>query len=189
MARRRQRVRSRRRGEWFVGSSNWGGNTVLSGATQVFSPLVKITPSAPNVDLGAVANVGQVTVSQVRGHIDFTPQIPPGAISVGNSTVGVGLFVSEYDSGSALFQGQVPTLPADANRDNWLYLDARTLWMGADLSSSQNAPCYQFHINLRRSIQIYEGQALYLVVSQAAGVGFTWLFGTYLRTMIVRTLA
>jgi len=91
--------------------------------------------------------------------------------------VGVGLYVADQVSAALpLFSTWQPLNPGDAERDHWIYLKAH--YLGAP--STYSVPAH-FNAEIRRRLNIGEGEQLSLALAFQGGAGSAVAFGLNVR--------
>lgn len=166
-----RRSRGRGRGEWqTVAGSLWGVNIAIVAGTPQQLALVQLQPTAST--LGTVP-VGAAIVNEVHCQGQF---LPTGGVAPILSRVGIGLSLNDWtDTGAGAWATQIPTLEADAERDNWLVLKTQaSLIPSAALASSIIRQDVSF--TWKGSVRIDEGKRLCLSFNASDLAGSLVLF-------------
>jgi len=178
------------RGDWVISSQgvNAAGTPITqngyggaSGAITAGTPLTLLCVALPT----AAAATGQPTIGEVE--IDMIHAYLPffGGSAAGVYGWAIGLYVAELNSSATAWSVRDPSTPADANRDDYLWLDQ----VSYTTPTSANAVA-QSEISRRPvlpfPIRIGGGQALALTVALLAGSSGTSSFDFWVRTHVRR---
>jgi len=176
-------------GDWVIssqGASNtgapvasfpgWGSavpTTLVPGTPQ--SLLLVALPTAAAAT--GQPTIGNVEIAAVHGKVSF------GAVTAGFYSVGCAIYVCELNSTSTTWSVRDPLNTADANRDDYLYLD--TKFGPVPLAATNVIGEFGFTLAIPRPIRIGGGQALALTVN-AVGAAGNLDFQIYARSFVRR---
>jgi len=180
----------RRRRTWNIGGTavttagnpaaqnSWGGEIALAtGATYAFQA-VTLQP-APNAE-SAPPLVGEVVAEQIQGSIFFSsPNI------AGRYYLGIGIFISKFNSISGVWEFRDPSTPTDAAEDDWLFL--RMLVINVPLNSAETVQSMiEVPLAIPRPVVVGKGMALQVqLCSDAESVAEGQIVATsYFRTLL-----
>lgn len=186
MARRRNRNRLARsgrgnqasldylRGDWVVSGqgltaagtlnalNSWGGQSVaIANGSPVSSLLVALPNAAAST---GQPTIGQVEIAQVQGKVGIY-----GFSAAGNPTIVVAMYVGLINTAGTTWAVRDPSNVADANRDDYLFLDAMTV-TGTTTALTIAYSMAEFRISLPRPIRIGGGEGLILTVANQAAI-------------------
>jgi hypothetical protein len=131
--------------------------------------------AATNLNYGVLSPPGVAQVSEIDASFDLT--LPTIA---GLYTVGLGMYLAQQ--AGTVFTSRDPLLPADMNREDWMYKTAFTL-------TTPLTPSIPWSRVLRipnRRVLVREGFALRLTLSVAGPAGGALPFNAFLRSRISR---
>jgi hypothetical protein len=162
---------ARAAGDWVISSqglSNSGALTTVAGWGTKFVLTDALPQSILLVALPTAAaatgqpTIGHVTINQVHGKVVFCD----GNTANPYSMV-VAIYVAELNSSATAWSVRDPNTAADANRDDYLYLD--TMWASIPPSGATitTVASVEFRVSLPRPVQIGGGQGLCLTASLA----------------------
>jgi hypothetical protein len=162
---------------WNPGSGNTIYNLV-SGTPITFQAVVVQSGVS-----GQNPTIGRVVIDELKGKILFS--IPSTTSSF---DVAVGVYVSEFTINTSAWDVSDPINPSDAARDQWFFLDAKSIQMPVYTASTPYAAA-EMDISFRSPIFLGGGQALNVTVSMIAEVNTQTLFCNPAFRTRIRTVA
>jgi len=133
----------------------------LTTASYLLSSGTPITFQAAVIQPGISGNaptIGRMRIDELKGKILFSPT------AAGYFQFAVGVYVSEFTLNTSAWDVYDPLNSADASRDDWWFLDAKTFFCGAPAGALSPVPM-ELDISFKSSIVIGGGQALNVTVS------------------------
>jgi hypothetical protein len=164
----RGRVGYRTTGDWVTSSvstdntgtaatvSSWGGAITSIAAGSGLSLQLM---SFPTTNVASPPSIGEVIVNMIVGSIFFSS---PSAAGV--YVVGIGIYVSQYNTTATKWAVRTPTLSTDAARDDYLFLRCIeiVLTVSTTLTTEQ---VIEVAVGLPGPVQLGNGEALHLTVN------------------------
>jgi hypothetical protein len=184
--------RRRRQGQWQA--PFWASPQVLTTGTQLVWFLQHLIPAG---SVAGVVNLGAVELTKLSAEFDF---MSPGNLSAGTlnqMTVGVGMYVADYETdqsagtGSRVFSGRstlnrvgTPGIN-DAERDDWLHLSTFTKMV---VPAGSGTATYGNRHAVKHSGPIFvdEGKALVIVMDLIGPATSTFSVLPFVRFKQVR---
>lgn len=143
------------------GLTSWNGQkTIASGSITSQAVVVQPTPAA------STPSVGRLRVDQIRGRILVT--LDPSDVVSSLGGVAVGIYVSDLNNTTTLWNVRDLSVPADACRDDYLYLEGK-VWAQAPSTPSSPVELVCFDLSISQPVVIGGGQALHVTVSLTGG--------------------
>jgi hypothetical protein len=148
-------------------------------------PTTPLGPSSGSAQTTQNLPVGAIMIDEIDCSIDIVAAA--GAISNGQTYIGVGLYIANWDDASASWNLQLPDVNVDACRDNWIWIEGRCMWFPVQTSLTVNfRSTFTFKKQVR--IRASQGQALVLVISNNAGSTATLAGALWYRHRIRRIM-
>jgi len=148
-----------RSGDWSTTAAAW--NAVATIPAPNAGVAVNMFGNVPAVTIGAV-QPGVVEISEVDFQLSIYPQVTAAVSTAGVLNVGVGLFKGIW-TGGASWTTQSPLLGTDACRENWLYIDTKTMWMPT-AAACTTLTAMNFRTKIRR-LTIRTGECLAFAIT------------------------
>jgi len=178
-------------GDWIVtgqGVTATGAPQALSGWAPLGFSITDLEPqSLLLVALPTAAaatgqpTIGHVEIAAVHGKISFGLQS-----AIHGKAVAVAMYIAELNSSATAWSVRDPLTPADANRDDYLYLDTRYMTVPT-VAATTAGWVNEFILGLPRPIRIGGGQALCLTVScESVGGADTSICIPFVRALVRR---
>jgi len=152
-----------------------GAFTLPAGGSGSYQGVVIIpTPSS------GTPGVGRLRIDEVHGRVCVSAQ---GAGSSGIAHVAVGMYVSDVNNTTTLWNVRAVTTAADCARDDYLYLEGKSFTCGAT-DSVPDQPNICFDLKLPFPVVIGGGQALHVTISNDAASTLTCIVTAYFRSRV-----
>jgi hypothetical protein len=156
------------RGDWVVSGqgvtasgvpgalTGWGSETTVAAGTPSSLLLVALPIAAAAT---GQPTIGQVEIDKVHGKVGFNTNGTNGV-----AYVAVGIYIAVLNSTATAWSVRDPSAAADANRDDYLYLETSI----RNLCTSAGKTCwdaFEFDLSLPMPVRIGGGEALCLTMA------------------------
>jgi hypothetical protein len=118
--------------------------------------------SFPTTNVASPPSIGEVIVNMVVGSIFFSSPSTAGVY-----VVGIGIYVSQYNTTATKWSVRTPTLSTDAARDDYLYLRCIEIVLTASTSLTSEQ-VIEVAVGIPAPVQLGNGEALHLTINNDA---------------------
>jgi len=152
----------------------FGGSFVVNAGNNGTYQAVVVIPTPAST----TPNVGRLRIDEIHGRVCVS-----GAGAAGKYGVAVGIYVSDVNNTTTLWNVRQCTLGADAARDDYLFLEGK--WFQVDAGSTmENQPWICFDLKIPGPVVIGGGQALHVTVANDTASANLIVVGAYFRTRV-----
>jgi len=166
VAKRNSREGRSRGGDWEATTVNWPMSLTFAAGGVQFTDIISLVPVASG---SGVLTVGKAVVSELDVSIQWNTIVTGGAFYFG-----VGIYKSIWNSLTLSWSAQDPSQPVDACRDNWLWIENRSMVLPATgAATALVMPAFSFKRRVNQTVR--QGESLRLAISTSqgqAGVNF-----------------
>jgi len=161
-----------------AGLQGWADSGILiTSGSFVTSQLVVINP----VPMSSTPSVGRLRIDEVRGCVHLSSAGGAAACIVQYS---VALYVSDLNNTTTLWNVRNPLTPADAARDDYLFLEGGELISVPRAAMTGLFETVRVSISLAQPVIIGGGQALHLVIAGVSSTGTQVGATSFCRTRV-----